>query len=111
MKVSLLQDSFVREMWNHVGKQIYLEAIHPLVILNLLNSPHKSSASAAAVLLIGSSEELGVPISVQQVSYSHVFLCFSFYGLFVLLSCRTEQCLVTADDLASDILFWQGTLC
>ncbi|XP_010672618.2 protein GFS12 isoform X2 [Beta vulgaris subsp. vulgaris] len=75
LKVSLLQDSFVREMWNHVGKQIYLEAIHPLVILNLLNSPHKSSASAAAVLLIGSSEELGVPISVQQTILPLIY-CF-----------------------------------
>ncbi|XP_021756984.1 protein GFS12-like isoform X2 [Chenopodium quinoa] len=66
LKVSLLQDSFVREVWNHVGKQIYLETIHPLIISNLLNSPHKNSASAASVLLIGSSEELGVPISIQQ---------------------------------------------
>lgn len=56
----------MREVWNHVGKHIYLEAIHPLVISNLLNSPHKNSASAASVLLIGSSEELGVPIVVQQ---------------------------------------------
>jgi len=68
LKVSLLQDSFMREMWDHIGKQTYLEKIHPLVIANLLNSPHKSSASAASVLLIGSSEELGVPLVVQQVS-------------------------------------------
>ncbi|XP_021836164.2 protein GFS12 isoform X3 [Spinacia oleracea] len=66
LKVSLLQDSFVREVWNHVGKQIYLETIHPLVISNLLSSPHKNSASAASVLLTGSSEELGVPIAIQQ---------------------------------------------
>ncbi|KAK9672098.1 hypothetical protein RND81_12G076200 [Saponaria officinalis] len=66
LKVSLLQDSFVREVWNHVGKQAYLEKLHPLVISNLLNSPNKNSASAASVLLISSSEELGVPISVQQ---------------------------------------------
>ncbi|KAL2922287.1 Protein GFS12 [Bienertia sinuspersici] len=66
LKVSLLQDSFVREVWNHVGKQVYLDIIHPLVISNLLNTPHKSSASAAAVLLIGSIEELGVPIAIQQ---------------------------------------------
>lgn len=67
MKVSLLQDSFVREVWNRVGKQTYLEMVHPLVISNLFVAPHKSSASAASVLLIGSSEELGVPITVHQV--------------------------------------------
>lgn len=66
LQVSLLQESFVREVWVHIGKQTYLEKIHPLVIANLLNSPPKSSASAASVLLIGSSEELGVPIVVQQ---------------------------------------------
>ncbi|CAO2838377.1 unnamed protein product [Amaranthus hypochondriacus] len=75
LKVSLLQDSFVREVWNHVGKQIYLETIHPLVISNLLNSPHKSSASAASVLLIGSSEELGVPIAIHQTVVPLIY-CF-----------------------------------
>ncbi|GAY35570.1 hypothetical protein CUMW_017090 [Citrus unshiu] len=64
--VSLLQDSFVREIWNRIGKQAYLEMVHPLVISNLYAAPHKSSASAASVLLIGSSEELGVPITVHQ---------------------------------------------
>ncbi|XP_022760770.1 LOW QUALITY PROTEIN: protein GFS12-like [Durio zibethinus] len=66
LKVSLLQDSFVREIWNQIGKQAYLETIHPLVISNLYISPHKSSAAAASVLLICSSEELGVPITVHQ---------------------------------------------
>ncbi|OMO53411.1 hypothetical protein CCACVL1_28649 [Corchorus capsularis] len=66
LKVSLLQDSFVRDVWNQIGKQAYLETIHPLVISNLYNSPHKSSAAAASVLLICSSEELGVPITVHQ---------------------------------------------
>ncbi|KAG1326115.1 putative protein GFS12 [Cocos nucifera] len=66
LKVSLLQDSFVRDLWNRLGKQAYLEKIHPLVISSLCNSPDKISASAAAVLLIGSSEELGVPITIQQ---------------------------------------------
>ncbi|CBI25946.3 unnamed protein product, partial [Vitis vinifera] len=66
LKVSLLQDSFVREVWNRVGKQTYLEMVHPLVISNLFVAPHKSSASAASVLLIGFSEELGVPITVHQ---------------------------------------------
>ncbi|KAL6990175.1 Protein gfs12 [Sarracenia purpurea var. burkii] len=66
LKVSLLQESFVREIWNRVGKQAYLETIHPLVILNLYVAPHKSSAAAASVLLIGSSEELGVPATVHQ---------------------------------------------
>lgn len=67
LKVSLLQDSFVREIWNHVGKQAYLDMIHPLVISNLHASAHRSSAAAASVLLIGSSEELGVPITIHQV--------------------------------------------
>lgn len=57
----------MREVWNRVGKQTYLEMVHPLVISNLFVAPHKSSASAASVLLIGSSEELGVPITVHQV--------------------------------------------
>ncbi|KAI3935635.1 hypothetical protein MKW98_022643 [Papaver atlanticum] len=66
LKVSLLQDSFVREVWNRIGKQAYLETLHPLVIGNLSVSPHKNSSSAASVLLIGSSEELGVPVTVHQ---------------------------------------------
>ncbi|OVA13544.1 BEACH domain [Macleaya cordata] len=66
LKVSLLQDSFVREVWNRLGKQTYLETLHPLVIANLSASPHKNSSSAASVLLIGSSEELGVPVTVHQ---------------------------------------------
>lgn len=67
LKVSLLQGSFMQEIWNRMGKQAYLEAIHPLIISNLCVAPHKNSAAAAAVLLIGSSEELGVPITVYQV--------------------------------------------
>lgn len=67
LKVSLLQDSFVREIWHQVGKDAYLEMIHPLVISNLNAAAHKSSAAAASVLLIGSSEELGVPITIHQV--------------------------------------------
>ncbi|KAL2459379.1 protein serine/threonine kinase [Forsythia ovata] len=66
LKVSLLQGSFMQEIWNSIGKQAYLETIHPLIISNLCVAPHKSSAAAAAVLLIGSSEELGVPITVYQ---------------------------------------------
>ncbi|KAK2969647.1 hypothetical protein RJ640_025824, partial [Escallonia rubra] len=67
LKVSLLQDSFVQEMWKGIGKQAYLEKIHPMVLSNLQVAPHKSSAAAAAsVLLIGSSEELGLPITVHQ---------------------------------------------
>ncbi|XP_010276538.1 PREDICTED: protein GFS12 isoform X2 [Nelumbo nucifera] len=66
LKVSLLQDSFVQDIWKHLGKQSYLGAIHPLVISNLYASPHKISASSASVLLIGSSEELGIPITVHQ---------------------------------------------
>ncbi|KAI3687414.1 hypothetical protein L1987_81110 [Smallanthus sonchifolius] len=66
MKVSLLQDSFVRELWSKVGKQVYLENIHSMVLSNLYVSPHKSSSGAASVLLIGSSDELGVPLTVHQ---------------------------------------------
>ncbi|KAL5564623.1 hypothetical protein UlMin_027787 [Ulmus minor] len=66
LKVSLLQESLVREIWNQVGRQVYLEMIHPLVISNLLATAHKSSAAAAAVVLIGSSEELGIPITIHQ---------------------------------------------
>ncbi|CAM8993099.1 unnamed protein product [Rhodiola kirilowii] len=66
LKVSLLQESFVRGIWNKIGKQAYLAALHPMVISNLFLSRHKSSEAAASVLLIGSSEELGVPITVNQ---------------------------------------------
>ncbi|KAK9084419.1 hypothetical protein Scep_030890 [Stephania cephalantha] len=66
LKVSLLQDSFVRELWNRIGKQAYLDMMHPLVISNLLVSTHKNSVAAASVLLIGSSEELGVPVTYHQ---------------------------------------------
>lgn len=37
-----------------------------MVISNLYASPHKNSAAAASVLLIGSCEELGIPITVHQ---------------------------------------------
>uniref|UniRef100_A0A0E0JHV8 Protein kinase domain-containing protein n=1 Tax=Oryza punctata TaxID=4537 RepID=A0A0E0JHV8_ORYPU len=63
LKVSLLQDSFVRELWKKLGKQTYIEKVHPLVIMNLYNSPNKITACAASVVLIGSSEELGIPIT------------------------------------------------
>lgn len=71
LKVSLLQESFVREVWKCLGKQIYLEKLHPLIIYNLCNSPKKTFASvssASSVLLICSSEELGIPITLHQVS-------------------------------------------
>ncbi|KAJ7955312.1 protein GFS12 isoform X1 [Quillaja saponaria] len=66
LKVSLLQDSFMQEIRNQVGKQAYLDSIHPLVLSNLYTSSHKSSAASASVLLISSSEELGVPITIHQ---------------------------------------------
>ncbi|KAG9459916.1 hypothetical protein H6P81_004424 [Aristolochia fimbriata] len=66
LKVLLLQNSFVREIWRQLGKQTYLEKIHPWVIANLYSSPHKNSATAASVLLIGSCEELGIPVTVHQ---------------------------------------------
>uniref|UniRef100_A0A1J3JH88 Putative inactive serine/threonine-protein kinase lvsG n=1 Tax=Noccaea caerulescens TaxID=107243 RepID=A0A1J3JH88_NOCCA len=76
LKVSLLQDSFVRELWNRIGKRAYLEMIHPLVMSNLYNSPDKISASAASVLLIGSSEELGTPVTVNQT----ILPLISYFG-------------------------------
>lgn len=66
LKACLLQGSFVLEIWNRIGKQAYLEKIHPLVLSNLYVAPQKSSAVAASVLLVGSCEELGVPITVYQ---------------------------------------------
>nr|XP_016503877.1 PREDICTED: protein GFS12-like isoform X2 [Nicotiana tabacum] len=66
LKVSLLQGSFVLDIWNKIGKQAYVETVHPFVVSNLLGTPCKSSAVAASVLLIGSSEELGVPVTVHQ---------------------------------------------
>ncbi|KAF5195438.1 Wd repeat domain [Thalictrum thalictroides] len=66
LKVSLLQDSFMSEIWTKVGKQAYLQKIHPLVIASLSVSPHKNSTSAASALLMGSCEELGIPVTVHQ---------------------------------------------
>lgn len=71
LKVSLLQGSFVLDIWNKIGKQAYVETVHPFVVSNLLGTPCKSSAVAASVLLIGSSEELGVPVTVHQVVVNH----------------------------------------
>lgn len=90
MKVSLLQDSFVRELWNRIGKRLYLEMIHPLVISNLYNSPDKISASAASVLLIGSSEELGAPVTVHQVRHDFFFLPNCLYNTLHLVCCVSE---------------------
>lgn len=60
----------MQELWNKIGKQAYFEIIHQLIISNLCFAPHKRGTSAASVLLIGSSEELGVPITVHQVRVS-----------------------------------------
>lgn len=67
LKVSILQDSFVQELWKRIGKRTYLEKIHPVVLSNLYGVPNKSTTGAASVLLVGSSEELGVPITLHQV--------------------------------------------
>ncbi|XP_019171266.1 PREDICTED: protein GFS12 isoform X1 [Ipomoea nil] len=75
LKISILQGSFVQEIWDRIGKQAYLETIHPLVISNLFLSSHKTSAAAASVLLIGSSEELGIPIMVHQTIMPLIY-CF-----------------------------------
>jgi WD repeat-containing protein 81 len=56
----------VRELWKKLGKQTYIEKVHPLVIMNLYNSPNKITASSASIVLIGSSEELGIPITFNQ---------------------------------------------
>lgn len=50
-----------------MGKQLYLEKVHPFIISNLSLSSHKNSAAAASVLLVGSCEELGIPVTVHQV--------------------------------------------
>lgn len=71
----------MQEIWNRVGKQAYLEAIHPLIISNLYIAHHKSSTAAASVLLIGSSEELGVPVTVHQVCL-HLILSIVYYIFF-----------------------------
>lgn len=76
----------MREIWKRVGKQAYLETIHPLVISNLYVAPHKISASAASVLLIGSSEELGVPITVHQVKHkAQLCICIHMEFLFMFI--------------------------
>ncbi|KAL6626248.1 hypothetical protein ACP70R_029974 [Stipagrostis hirtigluma subsp. patula] len=66
LKVAVLQDSFVRELWMKLGKRTYIEKVHPLLITNLYNSPNKITASAASTVLVGSCEELGIPITVHQ---------------------------------------------
>lgn len=76
MKVSLLQGSFVHEIWSRIGKQAYLEVLHPIIISNLCVTSHTGSTVAASVLLIGSCEELGIPITVHQV-YPNVLLFYS----------------------------------
>ncbi|KAJ3692978.1 hypothetical protein LUZ60_012073 [Juncus effusus] len=66
LKVCILQESFIRDLWSKMGKQVYMDKIHPLVIANLCNSPNKQSSSAASVLLVGSCEELGLPVTIHQ---------------------------------------------
>ncbi|KAJ4796992.1 beige/BEACH domain protein [Rhynchospora pubera] len=66
LKVLILQDSFVRDLWKKIGKKDYMEKVHPLIIANLCNSPSKQSALSAAVVLIGSCEDLGIPMTIHQ---------------------------------------------
>lgn len=73
LKVAFLQDSFIRDLWKKLGKKTYIEKIHPLVISNLYSSPNKIIASAASTVLIVSSEELGIPITIHQASLSGKF--------------------------------------
>ncbi len=63
----------MRELWKKLGKQTYIEKVHPLVIMNLYNSPNKITASSASIVLIGSSEELGIPITFNQASLVTTF--------------------------------------
>ncbi|XP_017218771.1 protein GFS12 isoform X1 [Daucus carota subsp. sativus] len=76
LKVSILQDSFVQELWKSIGKQKYLEKLHPMVLSNLYGVLNKSTAAAASVLLVGSSEELGVPITIHQT----ILPLIQYYG-------------------------------
>nr|CAB3473044.1 unnamed protein product [Digitaria exilis] len=76
LKVALLQDSFVRDLWKKLGKQTYIEKVHPWVISNLYNSPNKITASAASTVLIVSSEELGIPVTIHQASLSELLLVY-----------------------------------
>ncbi|XP_063938393.1 protein GFS12-like [Daucus carota subsp. sativus] len=75
-KVSILQDSFVQEFWKSIGKQKYLEKLHPMVLSNLYGVLDKSTAAAASLLLVGSSEQLGVPITIHQT----ILPLIQYYG-------------------------------
>jgi len=88
LKVALLQDSFIQDLWKKLGKQTYIEKIHPLVISNLCSSPNKIIASAASTVLIVSSEELGIPITIHQASLSR-----KFYWYTIIILCITDGCL------------------
>ncbi|KAL8503271.1 hypothetical protein ACS0TY_022129 [Phlomoides rotata] len=66
--MKVVVEACIRKEWNRVGKQAYFEILHPLIISILCTAPQKSSTAAASVLLIGSSEEFGVPITVHQVA-------------------------------------------
>jgi len=69
LKVSLLQDSFVREICN--GTELVKK--HTWILFTRwfyqtrIFLRIKSLAASASVLLIGSSEEIGVPITINQV--------------------------------------------
>lgn len=92
----------MQELWTRIGKQAYFEIIHQLIISNLCIAPDKSSTSAASVLLVGSSEELGVPITVHQVCISYCILynpkiryleslsTSVFYVLKILINCNRQ---------------------
>ncbi|WVZ71326.1 hypothetical protein U9M48_019920 [Paspalum notatum var. saurae] len=67
LKVALLQDSFVQDLWKKLGKQTYIEKVHPLVISNLYNSHNKIITSAASTVLIVSSGLLGETFVVKQI--------------------------------------------
>lgn len=108
----------MQEVWNKIGKQAYFETIHPLIISNLCVSPYKSS-TAASVLLIWSSEEHGVPITVHQVwflirfkLYNPKHLC-QHAGMYS--QCHTQiytrlMSINFSDNFASDPLFWERSM-
>lgn len=54
-----------------------MENVHSLIIANLCNSPNKQSALAASVVLIGSCEDLGIPVTIHQAC-AFITLLFLF---------------------------------
>ncbi|CAN4104654.1 unnamed protein product [Withania somnifera] len=110
LQVYLLQGSFVLDIWNKIGKQAYVETIHPFVVLNLHSTPCKNSATAACVLLIGSSEErcsqlLCPPYSLYSLIFGNTYT-FCEFTILPLLHCVGKG---LSDD-GIDVLVRTGSL-